>query len=116
MQALTSNTTGGYNTATGRSALVLNTTGEFNTANGVAALFSNVTGSNNTAVGTNAGAAATTGSYNVSLGSQVSGTAADTNTIRIGLPFGTLGAGTGQNQTFIAGIYGTSLSGTAHAV
>ena len=28
----------------------------------------------------------------------------------------TLGAGTGQNQTFIAGIYGTPLSGTAHAV
>ena len=36
----------------------------------------------------------------------MTGTAADTNTIRIGLPYS---GGTGQNQTFIAGFYGTML-------
>ncbi len=38
------------------------------------------------------------------------GTAADTNTIRLGAPY--TGA-SGQNQTFIAGIYGTPLNPTA---
>ena len=37
----------------------------------------------------------------------MTGTAADTNTIRIGLPYS---AGLGQNQTFIAGIYGTPVT------
>jgi hypothetical protein len=37
----------------------------------------------------------------------VTGTAADTNTIRIGLLYS---SGVGQNQTFIAGIYGTDVS------
>jgi hypothetical protein len=38
----------------------------------------------------------------------VTGTAADNNTMRLGLPYG---GGTGQNQTFIAGIRGTTVSG-----
>jgi hypothetical protein len=42
------------------------------------------------------------------IGANVYGLSSDTNTIRIGLPFdGT----NGQNQTFIAGIRGTTVSG-----
>jgi hypothetical protein len=59
------------------------------------------TGGWNVAVGDRAGSSATTGSYNVFLGAGVYGNAADTNTIRIGLPYG---GGLGQNKTFIAGI------------
>jgi hypothetical protein len=126
--ALYSNTWGFENTAIGRSALLYNTTGADNTASGVGALFSNTTGfentasvlyalfdnttgASNTAIGSNAGSNATTGSYNVSVGADVTGTAADTNTIRIGLPYnGTTNPPSGQNQTFIAGIYGTSVT------
>ncbi len=46
------------------------------------------------------------------LGSNVRGTAADTNTIRIGFPY-ISSAGQGQNHTFIAGIHGTQLTGPA---
>ena len=104
--------TGDANTATGANALYVNGSGSYNTATGAYALYS-MTGSDNTAVGYGAGANATTGSFNVFLGSQVSGDAADTNTIRLGLPYDGV---RGQNRTFIAGIYGTPLSGTAHAV
>ena len=45
------NTTGGYNTAVGMSALNLNTIGIFNTALGAYALSVNTTGQYNTAVG-----------------------------------------------------------------
>jgi hypothetical protein len=107
--ALSSNTTGLYNTATGVQALRSNGTGSSNTATGTTALYQS-TGHNNTAVGNGAGFNATTGSYNLYLGASVWGTAADTNTIRIGLPY--LG-GTGQNKTFIAGIHGTQLTGSA---
>ena len=62
-------------------------------------------------MGRAAGLGATTGSYNVFLGAAVAGTAADTNTIRIGLPYDG-GAGVGQNRTFIAGIHGTQLTGS----
>ena len=76
------------------------------------ALF-NSTGHRNTALGFNAGLNATNGSDNLFLGAEVQGTAADTNTIRIGVPFdGALG----QNKTFIAGIYGTQLTGAATPV
>jgi hypothetical protein len=113
LNALYSNTTAFYNTASGHSALYSNATGAFNTATGMNALYSNTTGANNAALGMGAGYNATTGSYNLFLGANVTGTAGDTNTIRIGLPYG---GGLGQNKTFIAGIYGTQLSGTAHAV
>src|ERR1700730_14320523 len=44
------------------------------------------------------------------IGANVYGLSSDTNTIRIGLPYdGT----NGQNQTFIAGIRGTQLTGSA---
>jgi hypothetical protein len=111
MYALAANTTGFNNTADGVESLLSNTTGSANTATGLWALLSNSTGSLNTGVGFRAGAEATTGSSNIFVGADVAGTATDTNTIRIGLPYGSLGAGTGQNQTFIAGIYGTQLSG-----
>ena len=39
--------------------------------------------------------------------------ATDANTIRIGLPYASLGAGSGQHQTFIAGIHGSQLTGPA---
>ena len=51
LDALASNTTGGFNTASGLVALSRNTTGSSNTANGVHSLFNNTTGSNNTASG-----------------------------------------------------------------
>ena len=52
--ALSSNTTGNYNTANGVYALYSNTTGNHNTANGVDALLSNTTGNYNTANGVDA--------------------------------------------------------------
>jgi hypothetical protein len=122
LAALYANTTGNYNTASGASALQTNTTGFANTASGYHALYVNnagysntasgaralfsTTGNYNTALGNDAGSSTLTGSYNLFLGAEVTGTPADTNTIRIGLPYdGT----NGQNQTFIAGIYGTAL-------
>ncbi len=127
VSALESNTDGRLNTASGADALNSNTTGCVNTASGSQALYTNTTGVANTASGVTrsiqhdgrlqhgarlqAGINATTGSYNVFLGADVTGTAADTNTIRIGLPYD--GGGTGRTETFIAGIHGTQLTGPA---
>ncbi len=113
VQALYANTTGSNNTANGYQALYKNTTGGNNAANGYQALYSNTVGSNNIALGFNAGYNITTGSSNIDIGNV--GLATDTNIIRIG---------SGQTQTFIAGvIYGNaggltnvsaaSLTGTA---
>jgi hypothetical protein len=112
MEALYLNTGGNDNTATGHQAVYRNTASS-NTAYGKGALYSTTTGGSNVAVGDRAGLNATTGSYNVFLGAGVYGTAADTNTIRLGVPYT---GSSGQNQTFIAGIYGTELTGVAHAV
>jgi hypothetical protein len=112
--ALASNTTGFYNTSDGVESLLYNTTGSQNTAVGLWALLANSTGSANTAVGYRSGAAATTGWSNIFIGSGVAGTAADANTIRIGLPYD--GASGGQNRAFIAGIFGTPLTGAAYNV
>ena len=123
-QALYSNTTGEYNTASGDGALhsningvsntasgyqtlYANTTGIDNTATGVHALASNTSGSNNIAEGWHAGVNLTTGSNNIDIGSP--GAAGDHNTIKIGVQ------GT-QTATFIAGIYGHSLTGSAVVV
>jgi trimeric autotransporter adhesin len=109
-KALFSNTEGWYNDASGYQALFSNTTGSSNTAVGYATLISATTGSSNTAVGQRAGLFATTGSYNLFLGADVFGTASDTNTIRIGSAY----SGTsGQNRTFVAGIWGTPVTGSA---
>ncbi len=100
--ALADNTTGYSNTASGYTALLSNTTGYQNTASGAAALLKNTTGTYNTAVGYQAGYNLTTGSNNIDIGSNVTGFAGESNTIRIG---------SGQTQTFIAGIWGNGSDG-----
>ena len=62
------NTTGGYNTAIGLSALQSNTTGFSNTAIGISALRNNTTGGYNTAIGTSALRNNTTGFSNTAIG------------------------------------------------
>jgi Chaperone of endosialidase len=66
--ALSSNITGGQNTATGAYSLTANTGGSSNTANGYLALSSNVTGGQNTATGANSLTANTNGGGNTANG------------------------------------------------
>ena len=121
--ALFSDTTSSLNTAIGYSALY-NSNSDGNTAAGYNALYSNTTGSVNTAVGTNALQDNTIGSYNIALGFDAgdllttgdynidignSGVAGEANTIRIGNPGY-------QVTTYIAGISGTAVIGTAVVV
>jgi len=117
--ALYSNTTGNNNTATGRNALVGNTTGNNNTAIGSFAL-RNSNGNRNTAIGQatllfnsgdlnialgdEAGRNLTTGSNNIDIGN--AGVAAEARTIRIGT------TGT-QTKTFVAGVNGAAVTGSA---
>jgi PPE-repeat protein len=104
-QALLSNTIGNNNTASGTVALMFNTSGNLNTATGYQALLNNTTGNSNIALGANAGVNLTTGSNNIDIGNI--GTAADSNTIRIG-------KSAIQTRTFIAGISGATVpSGVA---
>src|SRR5439155_8195484 len=105
--ALQFNTTAFNNTASGQASLQNNTTGGFNTANGYKSLASNTTGSNNIALGVNAGRNLTTGSNNIDIGNP--GVAGEGNNIRIG----TKGTHT---ATFIVGINGTAVTGTAVVV
>jgi hypothetical protein len=102
--ALYSNTVGKGNEAQGVNALYSNTTGIRNLGIGSNALYSNSSGSYNIALGYNAGYNVTTGSNNIEIG--VPGTAGDNNTIQIGVQ------GT-QTSTTIAGIYGTTITGSA---
>ena len=106
-QALSKNITGINNTADGVNALFGNTTGSNNTASGEAALFRNTTGSSNIAVGVNAGSNLTIGNNNIHIGNV--GVAAEANTIRVGTQ------GT-QTRTFIAGISGVAVAGSAVVV
>ena len=103
--ALQSNTTASNNTADGTFALFENTTGAKNTAAGVDALENNTKGGSNVAVGYLAGQNLTTGSNNIDIGANVTGTAGEANTIRVGKQ------GT-QKATFIAGIAGTAVTGS----
>jgi len=100
--ALLSNTTGANNTAFGSMALISDSTGTNNTAIGSSALANNTTGSFNIALGDFAGSNLTTGDENIDIGNV--GVAGDANTIRIG-------DDTHQGATFIAGIYGVTVSG-----
>ena len=100
---LFSNTTGGFNTASGFEALFSNTTGGSNTAVGFNALLFNRTGTNNIAVGVGAGGTLTNGSHNIYLGNSRA-VATESNTMRLGEI---------QTQTFIAGIVGVPVSGSA---
>jgi hypothetical protein len=95
--ALHDNLIGSFNTANGVGALEHNTSGEGNTANGVEALAENSSGSSNIAIGFDAGVNITTGSSNIDIGNL--GFSTDTNIIRIG---------SGQTQTFIAGVIANS--------
>ena len=103
VNALLSNANGNNNTACGYEALYRNTGGE-NTAFGVDALHGNTKGSSNIAAGYKAGFNLTTGSDNIDIGNE--GMAADSGAIRIGTK-------SAQTTTYIAGIYGTSVSGSA---
>ncbi|MGH8094376.1 MAG: tail fiber domain-containing protein [Chthoniobacterales bacterium] len=104
VNALASNTTAQDNTAAGQSALFSNTTGTNNTAAGTSALLNSTTGGNNIALGYQAGANLTTGDNNIEIGS--TGVANDSGRIRVG----TRGI---QNSTYIAGIFGSTVTGGA---
>ena len=102
--ALVFNDTGGENTANGAFALSSNNAGSFNTAIGYEALFNNTTGTGNIALGASAGGQITIGSGNIDIGNPGG---AESSTIRIGL---------NQTKTFIAGINGVPVTGTAVVV
>jgi hypothetical protein len=102
-QALPQNTMGDFNTATGNDSLFNNTTGHHNTAIGVGALHQNTTGDRNIALGIGAGALLTTGDDNIDIGN--GGIPGESNTIRIGV------RGI-QQDTYIAGIFGTNIAGS----
>jgi hypothetical protein len=111
--ALSTNQGSGANTAVGYNALLKNNPSGAvfedgaggNTAVGYQALYANTSGSDNIAIGIDAGAFITTGSDNIMIGHD--GTSTDNGTIRIG-DF--------QTATFIAGISGTTVAGTAVVV
>jgi hypothetical protein len=105
--ALHNNSGGSQNSATGVQALYANKTGNYNTASGTDALYANTTGSTNIALGYKAGYSLTTGSNNIDIGNL--GTAAESGTIRIGTPSTHL-------ATYIAGIYGTAVTGASVVV
>src|SRR6266480_1390739 len=144
LTALQSNTSGSFNTANGDSALYHNTTGTNNIANGFQALFYNTDGSLNTAIGSfalskNTGSSNTaighaalfnknTGDGNIALGDFAGnnlstgdnniyignrGGFGESNTIRIGFKNE---FGEGQTATYIAGISGSAIAGTAVVV
>ena len=102
--ALHNNLSGSQNSASGVQALFANKTGNYNTASGTDALYSNTTGSTNIAEGYKAGFNLTTGSNNIDIGNL--GVAAESGTIRIGTT-------STQTATYVAGIYGTSVTGSA---
>ena len=98
-------TTGsGGNTAVGYRALYSNTTGFSNSAFGDRALLANTTGYHNVAVGQYAGQNQTTGSDNIYLAN--TGVAEESGRIRIGTDLT-------HTATFIAGINGANVGGTA---
>ena len=88
-------------------ALSQNTTGGNNAANGDNTLLNNISGSGNIALGASAGSTLTTGSNNIEIGNV--GVAGESSRIRIGH----VGV---QTSTFIAGISGATVTGTAVVV
>jgi hypothetical protein len=117
--------TGIQNTGDGSSALLSLTSGGNNTAIGCQAAIGVNTGTDNTAVGFNALSSSTSGSFNIAIGSQAAsnytgaeshniiigtlGTAAESNTIRLG-DFAT------QTKCYIAGAYGETVGVTNAAL
>ena len=118
-QALFNNTTtlaNGYNTAIGYYSL-RNNGGVNNSALGSAALSANTTGVGNTALGANAGLALTTGSFNTYVGYGVPGISAGNNYVtQIGVFSQPAGGPTYTPSTYIAGIFGTSVTGATVVV
>jgi polyhydroxyalkanoate synthesis regulator phasin len=102
--ALRANTTGESNTGFGAYALPANTTGGNNIGIGVQSLYQNATGSNNIAVGFQAAYNLINGSNTIEIGS--AGAAGDKNLIRLGTQ------GT-QTEAIIAGVYGSTVTGSA---
>src|SRR6266513_3666198 len=109
-QALFYNTDGSLNTAIGSFALSKNT-GSSNTAIGHAALFNKNTGDGNIALGDFAGNNLSAGDNNIYIGNR--GGFGESNTIRIGFKNE---FGEGQTATYIAGISGFAIAGTAVVV
>lgn len=113
--SLVDNSTGSFNSALGSYALDSNTTGGFNTVSGYNALSGNSTGSGNTAVGASAGVGLTTGNFNTYIGYGVAPISATDNYVTV------IGASIDQNisgtqTTYIAGIWGTTLTGSTAQV
>jgi hypothetical protein len=116
--SLGNNTNGSYNTAVGERALNDNTSGNDNTGNGRHALENNTNGKDNTAIGFEALSSLTSGSNNIALGSQASSNfvAGESSNIDLGNP-GVSGdnkiirLGSGQTNTFIAGVINGNGSG-----
>jgi hypothetical protein len=104
VEALYSNTIGNYNEASGHVALYYNTSGSGNEASGHAALYLNTTGSYNVAVGYAAGYEQTTGSNNIYISHR--GVAGESGVTRIATP-------DTQTKTYVAGISGTQVTGSA---
>jgi hypothetical protein len=102
--SLADNTTGNKSVGWGGWTLLRNTTGSNNTALGTYALESNTSGNDNIGVGFGAGGYLSTGSNNIDIGN--SGVAGENGAIRIG----TSGS---QTETFIAGIWGSPVTGSA---
>jgi len=111
--ALFNNTTGNHNTANGDLTLLANTTGSFNTVQGAHALTTNIIGDLNIALGVAAGENLT-GSNNIDISN--GGVVAEANTIRIGNQVAfTDREGImhpAHSTTFVAGVSGTTVSGS----
>ncbi len=100
LNALCSNTSGGYHVALGYNAAQKNTTGYWNHAIGYNALQNNVTGSYNVMFGSEAGCSIT-GSFNIGLGHNALKAATGSNNLAIGLRAGCGIAGGGGSNIAI---------------
>ncbi len=104
-QALFYNTNGSQNSAVGYQALFNNTRASIILDWDIGRCIHNTSGSQNIGIGYYAGGNVTTGSNNIIIGN--AGQGADDSVIRIGQ---------GQTKTFIMGIYGIAVSGSAVTV
>ena len=84
-----------------------------NTGIGYAALVQDSTGSNNTALGYLAGAGPNSGSNNIEIGNQGDGPDEILQSGSIPIDANLTRLGAAQKQAYVAGIYGTSVSGNA---
>jgi hypothetical protein len=101
VQALLSNAAGMQNTASGLDALMSNTTGSYNTASGAVALELNTAGNANTVSGYAALSANTTGSNNIAVGYRAASSVSGGNGSNIHI--GSQGAASDNNTIRIGG-------------